>query len=244
MAGFILALQFFTRLPINKNIDFTKKNLRACFFFLPFIGLLFGAVTASIMYVCHEPTLSSLLAVAAYIVLGGSLHLDGLADCADGFAAHTETEKTLAIMSDPHAGTFAAIAIMLDVLFRFVLYQLLQLQPLLLIVPPVLARITVLFVIAHGTPAKKTGLGSAFHTAISRLCFPLYFILIVLCFVAAIYFSILPIHFIAIPFINWAIAALIMYYAQKRIGGTTGDINGATVEILELNTLLFCTIFF
>lgn len=244
MSGLILALQFFTRLPINVNVDFSEKNIKSCFFFLPFVGLIYGGVTAGIMYAFSETAITSLLAVLAYVMLGGSLHIDGLADFADGFAANASPEKTLAIMSDPHSGVFATIAVVLDLLLRFVMYQLLSFNWVVLMLPPLLARVFVLFVVAHGKPAKKTGLGAMFYASISRWTFPIFFVIMFVALIATCYFFALPYAYLALPFINWAIVAIIMFISHKKIGGTTGDVNGAIIEIIELTNLLLCYLLF
>lgn len=240
MSGLILALQFFTRLPVHSNVDFSEKNLRTAFFFLPLIGFLFGGSIVLILYAYHEPAITALLAVLAYVLLGGSLHLDGLSDCADGLAANAEKEKTLAIMSDPHTGTFGVIAIVLDLLVRFVMYQFLSGMPLFLLLSPVFARVFVLYAIQYGKPAKQSGLGFLFFTSISKRCFPVYFLLSVSGIALLCFFKRISLPFLALPVINLIVVITIVQYAKKKLGGTTGDVNGAIVEVLDLLNLLLC----
>ena len=244
MSGLILALQFFTRLPINFAVDFSRKNLCIAFFFLPFIGLLFGGCIAIVLSIYDEPMITALIAILVYVILGGSLHMDGLSDCTDGFAANTTKEKTLAIMSDPHIGTFGVIAIVLDLMVRFVMYQLLKKHLLLIIVTSVLSRTFVLYAIRYGKPAKPSGLGVLFYEAISKYCFQIYFVLIFIAIAILCFFNRLPYIFLAVPLINLITVLIFIRYATKRIGGTTGDVNGAIVEILELlNLMLFYFLF-
>ncbi|MEL3908641.1 MAG: adenosylcobinamide-GDP ribazoletransferase [Treponemataceae bacterium] len=238
--GLILALQFFTRLPIKINVDFSQNNLKRMFFFLPFVGLIFGACVAVIMQLKFESEITGVLAVLAYVLLGGSLHIDGLSDWVDGFAANAEKEKTLLIMSDPHIGTFGTIAIILDLLLRFVMYQAFCFNPLLLILPSVLARTFVLYTISYGKPAKEKGLGQLFYNSISHFTFPIFFVLCVLGFGLLCFFGFVPLAFLSLPIINFIVIIILLYHIQKKIGGTTGDTNGACVEILELINLLLC----
>ena len=58
---------------------------------------------------------STLLAVAAAIIVTGALHEDGLADVADAVGAHTTKERRLEILKDPRVGTFGALALILAV---------------------------------------------------------------------------------------------------------------------------------
>ena len=53
------------------------------------------------------PAVAAALAVAADLVLTGALHLDGLADTADGVLPHLDRERRLAVMADPGVGVFA-----------------------------------------------------------------------------------------------------------------------------------------
>lgn len=240
--GLILALQFFTRLPIKINVDFSQNNLRHMFFFFPFVGFIFGGAVALIMQLKFESGVSAVLAVLVYVLLGGSLHIDGLSDCADGFAANAEKEKTLLIMSDPHIGTFGTIAIILDLLLRFVMYQAFCFKPLLLFVPSVLARIFVLYTISYGKPAKEKGLGQLFYNSVSRFTFPIFFVLCVLSCGGLCFLGVFPLSFLSLPIINFVVIMILLYGIQKKIAGTTGDTNGACVEILELLNLVLCWI--
>src|SRR3546814_8307920 len=56
------------------------------------------------------------------VAVTGALHLDGLGDIADGSgAAHKDRERLLAVLGDPHAGSFAVVAIALQLIAKLVL---------------------------------------------------------------------------------------------------------------------------
>lgn len=244
MQGFILALQFFTSIPIHVNIEFSRKNLKVALFFLPFIAILYGGLIALILYLYNETAISAIFASLAYVLFGGALHIDGLADLCDGFAANTSPEKTLSIMNDPHIGTFGIIAIIFDLLIRFVMYQALSFSWLIVMLPSILARTLVLFAISYAKPAKQTGLGYLFHQSISKLSFPIFFTLIILGFGIGCYFKRIPALYITLPFISLFLLLLVLHKCQKRLGGTNGDVNSAIIEILELSNLFLCYLFF
>lgn len=234
MKGFILALQFFTRIPVPVAVDFSEKNIRRCFYFLPLVGLLYGAVIFLPLYFIADRMLAGLCAVIIYVVFGGSLHIDGLADCADAFGSHGNGEKMLAVMSDPHNGTFGTVAVVLDLFSRFVLYQYIPMIDALL--PSFLARVCVLYTIAYAKPAKQTGLGALFHSAISKKAFPIFFILTM---AGTIAYSLVygRLILIALPIISFAVTVLFTLFTIKKIGGTTGDVNGAIIELVEIANL-------
>ena len=53
------------------------------------------------------PALAAALTVAVDLVLTGALHLDGLADTADGLLPHLDRARRLAVMAAPDVGAFA-----------------------------------------------------------------------------------------------------------------------------------------
>ena len=57
-----------------------------------------------------------------WIWITGALHLDGLGDVADAFgAAHGKPERFIEVLGDPHAGSFAVVAISLQIAAKLVL---------------------------------------------------------------------------------------------------------------------------
>lgn len=85
--GLILSIQFFTRIPINVSIDFNKKNVKYCVFFMPLVGLIIGGL-GGLIYYFFEPynkLIASFFALLTTIILTGGLHIDGLADTLMGF---------------------------------------------------------------------------------------------------------------------------------------------------------------
>lgn len=86
----------------------------------PGVGALVGAVVALVLLGAGAvlPALvAGLLAVTAEVLLTGALHLDGLADCADG-AAGGDPEHRLRIMSDHAVGVYGTAAVVLDLALR------------------------------------------------------------------------------------------------------------------------------
>ena len=121
--GFILSLQFFTRIPINVAIDFNKENIRYSVFFLPLVGFIIGGLGGLIYYLVspYNAMIASFITLLATIILTGGLHLDGLSDTFDGFFSNREKEKVLDIMQDSRIGAFGVLSIILLVLFKFIM---------------------------------------------------------------------------------------------------------------------------
>ena len=113
MDGLILALQFFTRIPIKKEVAFQGKNIGRSLFFLPIIGLAMGMLAAVPVVFLNEYSkgVSALLSVMILVILTGGLHLDGLADTFDGFLSGREKARVMEIMKDSTLGAFGAVAL-------------------------------------------------------------------------------------------------------------------------------------
>ena len=89
--------------------------------YFPLVGGAIGALVGLTWRQARRtfpPLLSAALAVAADCALTGALHLDGLADTADGLLAHVPSKDRLEIMAEPGTGSFAAVAVGLALLTR------------------------------------------------------------------------------------------------------------------------------
>jgi len=80
------------------------------------VGALVGLLVGLVWWGAGElwpPLLAAVLAVAVDAALTGMLHLDGLADSADGLLPPLDRSRRLTVMSDPHAGVFAVVVVAL-----------------------------------------------------------------------------------------------------------------------------------
>lgn len=92
----------------------------------PVAGFLLGALLytagrgALALMPSFWPQAAGLLVVAGSAWLTRGLHLDGLADCADGFGGAHDKTKILAIMKDPRVGAFGVVALVIALLGQWV----------------------------------------------------------------------------------------------------------------------------
>jgi adenosylcobinamide-GDP ribazoletransferase len=122
---FLLAVQFFTRIPITGRlaewVGFSPAMLRASAAHFPGVGWIVGACSAAVFYgllLALPPQAASLwvaavLSTAFSVLLTGALHEDGLADLADGLGGSLNRERALDIMKDSRVGTCGALALIL-----------------------------------------------------------------------------------------------------------------------------------
>ena len=134
---YLLAVQFFTRIPITGKlaewVGFSPAMLRASAGHFPGVGVLVGAVAAGLYgllaVLLPESPLSPLVAAAlstvATVLLTGGFHEDGLADVADGLGGSYDKARALEIMKDSRVGAFGAMALSLALLSKVALIALL-----------------------------------------------------------------------------------------------------------------------
>ena len=134
---FLLAVQFFTRIPITGKladwVGFSPAMLRASAAHFPAVGLLLGAAAAACYAACsallpessYTPLVAAALSTVLTVLLTGAFHEDGLADVADGLGGSYDRQRALDIMKDSRVGAFGALALVLAVLAKVALLALL-----------------------------------------------------------------------------------------------------------------------
>ncbi len=232
--GLIFAIQFLTIVPISTRHRF---NAAAALPFFPVCGLLMGALVmaadTAFGMLWPRPVVA-ILDVVLLAFLSGALHLDGLADTADGLYGRREPQKALRIMKDSRIGAMGMIAVASCLLVKWAALTHLTTQPKLwLLLVPALARATALIgtkALPYGRP--EDGTGHAFFTA------PLKFkdfwglgILVALTSMGG--WQALGV------FLVLAVLVLgILSWYRRKIGCITGDMLGAMIEISEAGLFL------
>lgn len=235
-----LAAGTLTVLRVPVQGDVTTRELRGSTALYPLVGLGVGLVPALALLIPLPPLPGAVLALAAWVAVTGALHLDGWADCCDAaFAparadAQATRERRLAILKDPHLGTFGAAGLVLLLLGKAAaLSHLPWFAPLL--AAPVARWCMVLSLSAH-PPARPDGLAAAFSGRV-----PLAPATLALAAAAAVLLLLIP-----APLLGWGVGAVIFgglagaavaAVLARRFGGVTGDVCGAAGEAAELAAL-------
>lgn len=120
---FLVALQFFTRLPIPRRVGFHVDWLQQSTRYFPLVGWVVAWITALVYVLAVQiwpQSVAILLSTAAGIWLTGAFHEDGFADVCDGLGGSTARERALDIMRDSRLGTYGVIGIVLLLATRMV----------------------------------------------------------------------------------------------------------------------------
>ena len=148
----VIALEFLTILRITRPRIYENSLFAGSISCYPIIGLGIGAllwVAANLLEQIVEPEVNSAILLIFLTLLSGGLHLDGLADTADGLASQGTKADKLGIMSIGNTGPAGAVALVLTLLLQWVvLSEILvlsdQLSRSALIITPMLARWSVI----------------------------------------------------------------------------------------------------
>nr|WP_086938679.1 adenosylcobinamide-GDP ribazoletransferase [Thaumasiovibrio occultus] len=111
---FLIALAFFTRIPIPASVGYSKEKLNQANRYFGLVGVVVGVISAVIFYLLgmlFPSTFSVAGAMVASLLLTGAFHEDGLADVFDGFGGGWTVEQKLNIMKDSRLGTYGAAAL-------------------------------------------------------------------------------------------------------------------------------------
>src|SRR6266446_2229245 len=240
---FAAAVQFLSVLPVPGSTQlFDKDKVTAglvigCEYF-PLVGLLL-ALLLWLLVLIFAPLVPQLvlaaLLVAALVILTGGLHLDGLMDSCDGLFGGSTRERKLEIMRDSRVGSFGVLGGACVLLLKFALFASLRVHalPLALLVALPSARWAMVLALRIFPSARPTGLGAAFHQAVTT-------VRLVITGIVALAIVLVAGQFIGlIVWMTVTAATLILGFCITRsIGGLTGDSYGAIAEVMEVVALL------
>jgi adenosylcobinamide-GDP ribazoletransferase len=182
------------------------------------------------------------LAVVADLALTGMLHVDGLADSADGLLPPLPAERRLAVMADPRSGAFAVVAVGAVLLVRFAVLSTVFPEPRTILAVAALwstAR-TAMAVAACTVPyARPGGLASAF---LGRRAAPVVLAGLPPALVLGLVGTDPPLRGLLAVIAAGTAAAAVVTFARSRIGGFTGDVLGAAGVVGETVGLLLLAV--
>jgi len=209
----------------------------------PLVGIAVGAVVGTSWWVAGRvwpAALAAVVAVAVDAAVTGCLHLDGLADAADGLLPAVSRARRLEIMADPRIGAFGAVVLVLVLTLRVTALAAAVVRPLVIVGLWCGSR-TMMGVVARTVPYAQVdgGTASAFtspegHSAASRYGVAAYGM------GAAFALAAVGAGVRGLVVVGAEMVAMlgVVWFARHRIGGYTGDVLGAMGVIGETVGLL------
>ena len=219
------ALAFLTPLPVGRTPVPDGRTVH----WFPLVGGLIGLGVAGAWWAAGEvfpPLVAAAVAVLADVVLTGALHLDGLADSADGLVAHHDgPDRRRQVMAAPDVGAFGVAAVVLVLLLRWSAFASMAPDVWLVVALWCASRSIMVLALAR-VPYVGGGLGSAFAggppwTGLAGIV------------VAAV---------LAPEALACVVAAVgVVAFGRRRLGGVTGDVLGAAGILGETVGLVVAT---
>jgi adenosylcobinamide-GDP ribazoletransferase len=240
VSGLVAAVRYLTIVPLPGRNHASMEALGRSAVWFPIVGVGLGVALAladRLTGWLFPPLLAALLTVTVWKLATGGLHLDGLADCLDGLMGR-DPDHRLAIMRDSRIGAFGAMGLILFLMLEIV--ALAELAPALrgraLLAAPVIARATPALLARLFRPARPDGQGAAFRAGVGRSAVLLG--LAIAAAAAVVGLGALGVAALAAGSLAAVVAAA---FVARRLGGVTGDVLGACVELSELTVLLTVT---
>jgi adenosylcobinamide-GDP ribazoletransferase len=219
----------------------SRRVAGAAMCWAPVVGLAAGGVAAGVLWLAGHPgrtgpLLAAVLAVAALAGLTGGLHLDGLADFADGLGSRRPAEGALAIMKQSDIGPFGVLALVLVLLVQVAALARADVAgrgAVAVVAAAVTARLTLTVACRRGVPAARgSGLGALVAGSVRPAAAAL---LAAAGVAAAAAFG----WIFAIAVLAGLVSSLLVTaLAVRRLGGITGDVLGAAAELAAAVCLL------
>lgn len=237
----IIALEFLTVLRITRPRIYENSLFAGSISCYPIVGLGIGVllwVAANLLERIVEPEINSVILLIILTLLSGGLHLDGLADTADGLASQGTKADKLGIMSIGNTGPAGAVALVLTLLLQWALIsEILELKNQLslsvLLITPMLGRWSVIPMVGLFPPARLSGLGNSIQQ--SLITIPIL-IGTTVAIIASV--SLLGLVGMLLIFVAGITSITVAWFASKQLQGITGDILGAGIELSQTTVLL------
>jgi adenosylcobinamide-GDP ribazoletransferase len=232
------AVAFLTRLPLGRLQLGARDVARGAFLF-PLVGAAIGALTGLVAVGLDDlltPLLAAALAVGVEALITGALHLDALADVADGLGGGSR-ERALEIMREGSIGAFGAIALVVDLVLKTAAIAALLAEGSVVLAVAGAAALGRAAPLALGAvlPYARAGAGSGRLLTDRASRWSLVGGLALAIVLAA---ALLGMR--SLPLLAGAGAAVLVIgaTARRRFGGVTGDLLGASIEVATTFALL------
>jgi adenosylcobinamide-GDP ribazoletransferase len=228
-------VSFLTIIPSkNSELEIIAKNM----YLFPIVGALIGLVIGAAGYglsLFAHPLITGLVLTGALAIITGIHHTDALCDFADGIMAKGTKEKKLKAMRDPAVGSAGVITVVLyaagmilalSMMKGFALFEAILLSELM-------AKLSMVIQANRGLSAWQ-GLSSPFTQSMKdprKLAVSMTLAIIPTLILGGVTGVFVVVSCIGLSF-------LLLAVANKSFGGISGDVFGASNELVRLASLL------
>ncbi len=218
-------LPFLTRVPVRGDFEKAKTELWA----FPLVALVSSALPVVVLYL--NLPLANILALLALYYTIGLLHLDGLADWADGVMVKGSREKKIKAMKDVNTGIAGVFAVVM--VFVLQVYSLFLAPFYALFLAELNSKFAMLLGLATRRPLGE-GLGAYFMEGMNGRQLAIGTLFYALLYLPAALYSPPALTGLA----GIVFSAYLIRLSLNNFGGINGDCLGAIAEITRTGTLL------
>jgi adenosylcobinamide-GDP ribazoletransferase len=237
MKPFFSALRFLTPVPVPEGWAGGERELACSPYYFPIVGLLIGGVAAAACFGLDHilpPLPGSAIVVCLLIAASRGLHIDGLADTADGMLSSRPRDQILAIMRDSRTGAMGVVAVVCVLLVKTALFASIAPEDArwkVALLMPLAGRCAMVVSMALFPYARSEGgLATAFVAdGVRRWLLLMWAPLVAL----AGGWLIAGVQGLVAAGASVVTGLAVGLYCLRRIGGYTGDTLGATNELVE-----------
>ena len=234
------AVSFLSRVPVPRTEKLGAADVGRATVFFPLVGAAIGAggVLISELSFLFPAPLIALFVVAFWAFITGALHLDGLADTADGLGGGRTREEKLRIMRDPVVGSYGVVTLILLLAVKVTALSALVTRgaaaPYLILAPTLGRWVTVpLGRFSSYARSESDGLGTALTGHVRWLdLLGATGVALVVTFLLVDEAGLVVWAFVV------AVAGILGSWFKRSIGGVTGDTLGAACELCETAVLV------
>lgn len=231
-------------LPIRGPAAVDRPTAATAIRWSPLVGLLLGAVASAVLTVSSRvgapPLLAGLLTVATLALATRGMHLDGLADTADGLGCYGPPERALSVMRDGGAGPFAVVTLVLVLVSQATALGVLAgtwQGAAAATLALVTGRVGFLWCCRKGVPAgRPDGLGALVAGSQATWIAPVGWLVVAALGSAAVPGR--PWQGALAVVVAAAVTVGLSAHTTRRFGGLTGDVLGAAAELATTSALV------
>lgn len=236
MTGLLAAIQFLSLIRLKKA-PFDHAELGRSSLFFPAVGLVFGGL----LYILDilalrflSAGLAALLLVGALALLTRGLHLDGFVDTVDALASGKSAEEILRFLRESTVGALGLAALVFLILAKVMaVADLSHFRVAGLVLAPALSRWAAVYSLSFFPYARTDGRGLVFshNSGLGQ-------------FLGATLIIGIPALYLlgGAAFFIMALVLAVTHYlssqAKRVLGGLTGDVYGAVIELTEVLILV------